>query len=87
MNGLPEDQVQMDERRNYNEYQLRTGIYIGGWCGWSNWETICPRDQIEEYCAQLDAQREQIEMDRAMAAEYEDQHNNEIALRGEVESD
>jgi len=30
---------------------------------------------------------EQIEMDRAMAAEYEDQHNNEIALRGEGESD
>jgi len=28
------------------------------------------------------AQREQIEMDRAMATEYEDQHNNEIALRG-----
>ena len=26
------------------------------------------RDQIEEYRAQLDAQREQIEMDRAMAA-------------------
>jgi len=42
------------------------------------------RDQIEEYHAQLAAQREQIEMDRVMAAEYEDQQNNEIGLKGEV---
>jgi len=53
----------------------------------ANWETICPEIRLRSTRAQLDAQREQIEMDRVMAAEYEDQHNNEIALRGEVESD
>jgi hypothetical protein len=88
---LAEDQVQLDEleelqRISIEERNLQQRIIQLDQLG-----NNMSRDQIDEYHAQVAAQEEQIQTDRemaaALAAEYEYQCNNEIALRRKIELD
>jgi hypothetical protein len=84
-----EEQVELDEQeelqrisiedRNLHEKMMRLDELANN----------MSRTQINEYQAQVAAQAEQIQTDRemaaALAAEYQEQRNNEIALRREME--
>jgi hypothetical protein len=88
---LAEDQMQLDEQEELQRISIEERNLQERIIRLERLENNMSRDQVDEYRAQVAAQEEQIQTDRemaaALAAEYEYQRNNEIALRRKMELD